>query len=186
MVGLLVSTIKKIRILFLVRVKWRKYTIGQHFHAGIRVRIWARTKIEIGKYFYIGRGSQIETDCIIGDYVIFGNNVAIVGRYDHNFQQIGVPIRLADEIRDPKYNWKGLSQITIIEDDVWIGYGSTIMSGVKIGKGSIVAAGSVVTKDVEPYSIYGGFPAKKLKDRFDTDLDLKNHIAAYSTFVPSK
>jgi acetyltransferase-like isoleucine patch superfamily enzyme len=54
----------------------------------------------------------------------------------------------------------------IIEDEVWIGTGSTIFSGVKIGKGAIIAAGAVVTKDVQPYSIVGGSPAKVLRFRF--------------------
>jgi len=54
-----------------------------------------------------------------------------------------------------------------IEDDVWIGYGSIILSGVKIGQGAIVAAGSVVTNNVAPYSIVGGNPAKIIKYRFD-------------------
>ena len=54
-----------------------------------------------------------------------------------------------------------------IGSDVWIGAKSTIMSGVRIGHGSIVAAGSLVTKDVEPYSVVGGNPAKHLKYRFE-------------------
>lgn len=54
----------------------------------------------------------------------------------------------------------------IINDDVWIVANVTILKGVKIGEGSVIAAGSVVTKDVEPYCIYGGVPAKKLKHRF--------------------
>ena len=55
----------------------------------------------------------------------------------------------------------------IIGNDVWIGYGATILNGAKIGDGAIIAAGSVVTKDVEPYSIVGGNPAKLIKKRFD-------------------
>lgn len=54
----------------------------------------------------------------------------------------------------------------VIENDVWIGAGCTIMSGVRIGSGSVIAAKSVVTKDVEPYTIVGGNPAKFLRDRF--------------------
>ncbi len=56
---------------------------------------------------------------------------------------------------------------TIVGNDVWIGYGSIIMPGVNIGNGSIIAAGSVVTKDVKPYSMVGGNPAKLIKMRFD-------------------
>lgn len=175
--------LKKIRNLYLAKIKWRRYTIGPGFHAGARVRLWAKSKLVIGSHFYIGRDSQVETDCIIGDYVIFGNRVGIVGRYDHHYQQPGVPVRMASQIRDADYNWKGLNNLTTIEDDVWIGYGSTIMSGVKIGRGSIVAAGSLITKDVEPYVIYGGVPAKKIKDRFDNNADLMQHLRAYEIFT---
>jgi acetyltransferase-like isoleucine patch superfamily enzyme len=62
-----------------------------------------------------------------------------------------------------------LDSKVIIEDDVWIGYGSIVLSGVKIGRGSIVAAGSVVTKDIEPYSIVAGNPAKLIRKRFTED-----------------
>lgn len=55
----------------------------------------------------------------------------------------------------------------VIGNDVWIGTGAIIMAGVKIGDGAVIAAGSVVTKDVEPYSIVGGIPAKKIKMRFN-------------------
>ena len=56
-----------------------------------------------------------------------------------------------------------------IGNDVWIGYGATILAGVKLGDGAIVAAGAVVTKDVEPYAIVGGVPAKTIKYRFSEE-----------------
>jgi virginiamycin A acetyltransferase len=55
---------------------------------------------------------------------------------------------------------------TIIGNDVWIGYGATIMPGVRIGDGAIIAAKSVVARDVEPYTIVGGNPAKEIRKRF--------------------
>ena len=58
----------------------------------------------------------------------------------------------------------------IVDDDVWIGFRSTILSGVHIGQGAIVAAGSVVTKDVPPYAIVGGVPAKVIKYRFSPEM----------------
>ena len=167
--------LKKLRDLYLVNVIWGNYTIGSGFHAGARVRLWARNKLVIGKKFYIGRDSFIETDCIIGDFVIIANKVGIVGKYDHNYQETGVPIRIASSIRNKSYNWKGLDKVTIIGNDVWIGYGATIMGGVTIQDGAIIAAGSVVTKDVDAYCIYGGNPAKKLTTRFETDTELDLH-----------
>lgn len=179
----MLKIIKQIRIFFLLHFMWRRFTIGKKFHSGLRVRLWAKKTLIIGDYFYIGRDSQIECDCIIGNYVILGNKVGIVGRYDHFYQQTGIPVRLASQIRDKNYNWKGVDLITEIGDDVWIGYGSTIMGGVKIGTGSIIAAASLVTKDVEPYSIYGGSPAKKIKDRFNNESDLERHIHEINIFL---
>ena len=133
--------------------------------------------MRIGKNFYIGRYSEITCDAEIGDNVIFANQVALVGRFDHHYQLIGTPIAYAPRVRWPEYDWKGKDLYVKIGDDVWLGYGVIVLSGVSIGEGSIVAAGSVVTKDVDAYSIYGGNPAKKLCDRFDSPKDLETHRA---------
>lgn len=58
----------------------------------------------------------------------------------------------------------------IVQDDVWIGYRVTILSGVTIGQGAIIGAGAVVTKDLEPYGIYGGVPATLIKYRFPVEI----------------
>ncbi|MBK5214515.1 MAG: hypothetical protein JJE55_12740 [Flavobacteriaceae bacterium] len=62
----------------------------------------------------------------------------------------------------------------IIEDDVWVGANVIILKGVTVKEGSIIAAGSLVNKDVEAYSIVGGIHAKKLKDRFSIDEIIKH------------
>ena len=172
--------LKKLRDIYLVKIKWRNYKIGKNFHAGRGVFLWGKNGITIGDNFYIGKYSVIETTAQIGDDVLIANFVAIIGRYDHHYQQIGTSIRMSSSIRDNDYDWLGKDQITIIENDVWLGFGSIILSGVRIGEGSIVAAGSVVTKDVAPYSIYAGSPAKKISDRFETIEDLQDHILKYS------
>lgn len=67
---------------------------------------------------------------------------------------------------------------TILGNDVWIGYESTVMPGVKIGNGAIVAAHSVVTKDIDPYTIVGGNPAKVIRKRFsETDIQMLEELA---------
>lgn len=170
---------KSIYSTILAKIVWRKCEIGNNFHTGRGVFMWAKHSIVIGDNFYIGKYSIIECDAKIGDNVIFANHVSLIGRYDHNYQQIGVPTRLASQIRDRDYNWKGLNQKIIVEDDVWVGLGSIVLSGVTIGRGSIIAAGSVVTKDVESYAIYGGNPAKKIRNRFESPEDLKEHIRLY-------
>lgn len=170
------NALKKIRDILLKNLVWHKYKIGKNFHCGRGVFIWGRDTIIIGDNFYIGKYSSIETNCIIGNNVIIANHVGIVGRYDHNYQQIGTPIRLASQIREKNYSWKGLNEITYIGNDVWIGYGAIIMSGVTIADGSIIAAGSIVTHDTEPYTIYAGVPAKKIKNRFENERDKEKHI----------
>ena len=172
----MIKYLKKVYHLYIRYALYRKYTIGENFHCSRGVFLWAKNNLTIGDNFYIGKYSIIECDAEIGNNVILANHVSVVGRYDHHYQQVGVPTRLASQIRDKEYNWKGLTSKTIIEDDVWIGIGSIVLSGVKIGTGSIIAAGSVVTKNVEPYSIYGGNPAVKIRNRFDSDDQLKEHI----------
>jgi chloramphenicol O-acetyltransferase type B len=70
-------------------------------------------------------------------------------------------------------------------DYYWFGYGSIIMSGVTLGNGCIVAAGSVVTKDLDPYWIYAGVPAKKIRKRFDTLEDELLHIEKVEMIIPN-
>lgn len=171
--------LRLLRHLFLIHVRWRNYSFGRNVYIGRSVYMWAKNSIKIGNDFYIGKYSQIECDAIIGNDVMFANFVALIGRYDHNYSEIGVPMRHTTSIRDRKYNWKGLHEKVVIEDDVWVGYGAIILSGVTVGQGSIVAAGSVVTKDVEPFSICGGNPAKKIRDRFSNEEEKAEHIRLY-------
>lgn len=182
----MIQYLKHLRDLWYKHIIWRRYTIGSNFHAAREVFLWARDEITIGDDFYIGKYSIIETNCRIGNGVIIANHVGIVGRYDHCFQEIGAPIRLAKSIRDTNYAWKGVDDMTLIGNDVWIGYGSTILSGVTIGEGCIIAAGSVVTKDTEPYYIYAGVPAKKIQRRFSNEEDLKTHIEQLKKRYPTR
>ena len=101
----------------------------------------------------------------IGNYVMFGPQVKIVGK-DHNFDMVGVPIIYSARPQHP---------ITTIQNDVWIATRSTILAGITIGTGSIVSAGSVVTKDIPPNSIAAGIPAKIVRKRF-TELDFEKHL----------
>jgi acetyltransferase-like isoleucine patch superfamily enzyme len=175
---MLIRFIKGLRDLYLVKVKWRRYSLGRGFHAGRRVVLWAPNELKIGDDCYIGRYSQIECDADIGHSVIMANMVSFVGRYDHHFRHVGTPTRLSRQIRDKDYDWKGADIKVTVGDDVWIGFGAIILSGVTIGEGSVIAAGSVVTKDVEPYAVVGGNPARKICDRFKNEEDLHLHQLA--------
>lgn len=164
------------RNFYLTRVKWRNYKFGKNIYIGRCVYLWARHSISTGDNFYIGKFSQIECDAEIGHNVMFANFVALIGRHDHNYSEIGVPTRLAGKIRDKSYRGKGLNEKVVIEDDVWVGHGSIVLSGVTIGRGSIIAAGSVVTRDIAPFSIYAGNPARRIKSRFENEADRDEHI----------
>jgi chloramphenicol O-acetyltransferase type B len=164
------------------RTIWRSYAIGPGLHVGRGVRIWGR-QVRIGRDCYIGRDSTIECDVEIGDYVLIANRVALIGRYDHNYQQVGVPVRWAESIRDPQYSWKGLGSKVRIGSDVWLGYGSIVVSGVTIGDGAIVAAGSIVTRDIPAYKVAVGAPAAVIGDRFPNAADLAAHLAGVGRFV---
>ena len=168
--------ITKIRDWYLVNVKWKDYIIGTNFHAGRNVVLWAKNTIVIGNNCYIGRNSQIECNTKIGNNVLIANNVSFVGKYDHNYQQIGVPIRFTSQVRDSDYSWLELDRSVEVGDDVWIGFGAILLSGVKVESGCIIAAGSVITKDTEAYSIYAGVPAKKVARRFESESDLEKHL----------
>ena len=101
---------------------------------------------------------------IIGNHVVFGPHVSIRGG-DHRVDMIGMYV---DEVRDEDKLPENDADV-IFEGDNWIGMNVTILKGVTVGKGAIIAAGSVVVKNVPSYSIVGGVPAKVLKMRFDDD-----------------
>lgn len=108
--------------------------------------------IIIGDYSRIGLGNTIIGPVSIGDHVNLAQNITVSG-LNHNFQNVE---KLIDE--------QGVStQPIIIEDDVWIGANSVILSGVTLGRHCIVAAGSVVTRSIPPYSVCAGSPAKVIK-----------------------
>ena len=138
----------------------------------------------VGKYTFdtskvlVGKGTygqlnvlQFETTCcklIIGNYCSIAPEVVFMTDGEHSYKNISTyPFAT-------RYFNKSIDTLSkgdiIVDDDVWIGYGATIMSGVHIGQGAVVAAGAVVTKDVPPYAIVGGVPAKVIKYRFNKNI----------------
>ncbi len=106
----------------------------------------------------IGKNCTIGIGCVIIGPVTIGNNVILaqyigVSGLNHGYEDVTMPIR----------DQKCTTGLITIEDDCWIGTNAVITAGVTVGKHSIVAAGSVVTKDVLPFSIVGGNPARLLK-----------------------
>lgn len=127
-------------------------------------------KNEIGNHVSIsGPGTVIHSevhDVKIGNYVSIAPGVKIV-EFNH---EINKPTTFAVNFNIYKKEFREDVQSkgsVVIEDDVWIGSNAVILSGVKIGRGSIIGGGAVVTKDVEPYSILIGVPAKVIRKRFN-------------------
>ena len=119
-----------------------------------------------GAYSYVGPNSTIYPKVSIGRYTMIANDVHILGG-DHRYDKVGTPII---------FSGRGKLRETIIGDDVWIGAYSLIMSGVHIGNGAIVAAGSIISKDVAPYTIVGGHN-RLIRMRFDSKVDIEKHEA---------
>jgi len=113
--------------------------------------------VVIGNRTRIGFGNTVIGPVQIGDDVSFAQNVTITG-LNHNYQDVNIPIS----------NQGITTKCVIVEDDVWIGANSVILPGVSIGKHSVVAGGSVVTRDVPPYSVCVGNPARVVK-QYDFD-----------------
>lgn len=120
--------------------------------------------IELGSDVFIGRGCIFTSDKLIriGNKVMFGPRVTIMGG-DHNTKVVGSFMFDVHE-KDP-----GDDLEVIIEDDVWVGACATILKGVTVGRGAVIAAGAVVTHDVPGYSIVGGVPARVMRMRFSKE-----------------
>lgn len=157
------------------KYRWKKYEkkwqqLNSHnfaTHAGYI----PLEKISIGKNTYGNIDvlfSDEKTRLIIGSYCSIANGVKFLPSTDHALDRISTyPFKAMLLTGEPEALSKG---DIVVEDDVWIGYGSTILSGVRIGQGAVIAAGSVVNKDVPPYAIVGGVPAKIIKYRFAPEL----------------
>lgn len=146
-------------------------TIGRGF------RMYGPKNIEIGNNVSIGEETLLmctRAKIHIGDNVMFGPRVTVITG-GHRTDVVGrYMISITDEEKRPEDD-----RDIVFNGDNWVGANATILRGVTIGEGAVVAAGAVVTKDVPPYSIVGGVPAKVIKMRFDEET-LAEHIGQLS------
>lgn len=151
-------------------ISWRQ--IGQNVTSGPGLRLGLGSFVSsphgltIGKHVSVGQRSLIEVDGVIGDYCLIARHVQIIGKSDHAIDQVGTPVAVSEWVGERDARGEDRVSIGI---DVWIGAGAIILGGVTIGDGAIIAAGSVVTKDVGSFEIVGGNPARLIRRRFTED-----------------
>lgn len=157
---------------FLEKIRFRRYQkkwrrLNTHNETTLR-NYFPVQSVKVGKKTYGSLYVSLFSNDVrlkIGNYCSIAPEVAFILCSDHYTDHISsfpFKVKICGE------KWEAISKGDIVvDDDVWIGYGSIILSGVHIGQGAIVAAGSVVSKDVAPYAIVAGTPAKVIKYRFD-------------------
>lgn len=128
---------------------------GNHVVIDRHAYFGSGSELELGDYSGIGERCVVPSNTRIGNYVMMAPDVHIV-KNNHLTESIEIPMCF----QGPK-----ASGPTIIEDDVWLGVRCILTPGHIIGRGVIIAAGAVVTKDIEPYCVVGGVPAKIIKKR---------------------
>jgi acetyltransferase-like isoleucine patch superfamily enzyme len=147
---------------------YRHFSVGKNFTTGqfCRLEAGSAETDSFKKLLFIGDDVQINDRCHIAalEHVSIGNNVLIASDVyisDHDHGKTDICSLKTKPSKRPL-----ICDAVVIEDDVWIGEKATILKGVHIGKGAVIAAGAVVTKSVEPYTVVCGAPAKPLRRGF--------------------
>ncbi len=153
------------------------HTVRRFFYRLAGVRIGAGSAIHTGARFYNPQNIKIGVDTIIGEKcVLDGRDNLKIGNHVDIASEVMI-YNAQHDIESPDFAPE--REPVVIEDYVFIGPRSIILPGVTIGKGAVVAAGAVVTKDVEEYSIVGGVPAKEIGKRALKDLNYRLGRAAW-------
>lgn len=135
----------------------------------------APDRLEIGRHVKIGTDTWIAVNGVIEDGVLISSYVGIIGKYDHGIGTVGQRLFDSPWVFDGTLVTDSRHAVHI-ERDVWIGYNATVLSGIRIGRGAVIAASAVVTKDVAPYAIVAGNPARPIGSVFSQE-DMLRHEA---------
>ena len=138
-----------------LRVFWARQIATCGEDVNIEKNAYFTPGLTIGDHSGVGINSEIYGPVTIGKYVVMGPDV-IIYTSGHSFDRADIPMMEQGSTK---------AEPVIIGDDVWIGRRAMIMPGVTVGSGSVIGAAAVVTKDVPPYSVVGGVPARVLKTR---------------------
>lgn len=187
----MLNFIKKIIIFIFIKIKWRrKVSFTFSTQIGLKSIFEGKNKIYPNTYFdgYMGRGSYIARDSnisgLIGRYTSIGARTNVIkGIHPYTYPYVSTSPMFVSLMKQNGYTYTKKQEITefryakdhysvVIGNDCWIGENVSIISGVTIGDGAMILAGAVVTKDVPPYAIVGGVPAKIMKYRYNkNDVD---------------
>lgn len=154
--------------LFFFKRKWKKTNKDNSTYA---LNLFDIKKVHVGKETYGGLKvfNDTNSSLYIGSYCSIAENVVFLLGHEHHISRISTyPFKQKLELTHERDAFSKGN--IVVNDDVWIGYGATIMSGVQIGQGAVIASGAIVTKNVPPYAIVGGVPAKIIKYRFEPNL----------------
>lgn len=155
--------------LLLKKIIWRKF--NRH-NSTVVSSSFKLSSVSVGNYTY-GALNVVDSNPIsklrIGSFCSIAPNVTFILNSDHYINHLSsfpFKVKCLGDLEPEAISYGDI----VIDDDVWIGFGCTVLSGVHIGQGAIIAAGAVVTKDVSPYAVVGGIPAKVLHYRFSIDV----------------
>ncbi|MBO4389006.1 MAG: acyltransferase [Spirochaetales bacterium] len=152
------------RVFFSLVIRPSLGKCGKRVHIGRHCSLSGTKNIELGNDVYFGDYflcMATRAKVIVGDHVFTGPNVTIIS----GNHQTDIKGRLMDSISDEEKDPE-LDKDVVIKGDNWIAANAVILKGVTVGEGAVISAGAVVTKDVPPYSVVGGIPAKVIKMRF--------------------
>lgn len=149
-----------------MRRRLRLADLGEGFHWGRGLIVGAGSRI--GRYAYLGPGFASHGPVVVGDLCMVAAGCRVVGA-DHVFDRAGTPTRLG---------WPDMPRaVTTFGADAWIGERVTIREGVTIGAGAVVGSAATVVRDVAPYTVVAGTPARVVRERFAADERVRHEAA---------
>jgi acetyltransferase-like isoleucine patch superfamily enzyme len=156
-----------------LRSRLRLSELGEGFHWGRAITVGRGSRV--GRYAYLGPRFACQGPIVVGDLCMIAADCRVVGT-DHAFDLAGTPTRLGRP-ETPR-------QVTVFGADAWIGERVTIREGVTIGAGAVVGAGAMVVRNVAPYTIVAGTPARLLRARFGARERALHEAAMFGRTIP--